>query len=239
MIGRAPLSAVARLVREHDRDRFLTALFAPAPRREALFALYGFNYEVAKTRELVREAILGRMRLQWWRESIAALYEGGAVRHHEVVAPLATAVAAHGLSRAHFDRIIDAREADLADAPPADLSALEAYAEGTSGSLVLLALEILGVREEAAAKAARGVGIGFALAGLMAAVPFHARGRRSYLPGDLVAAHGVDLDRTVFALQPAPGLAEVVAIVAARARAHLAAARALRRAVPRGAIPAP
>ncbi len=161
------LSPVTALVRRHDRDRFHTALFAPAERRAALLALYAFNYEVAKTREMVRETALGHMRLQWWRESIAAIYEGGAVRHHQVVAPLAAAIAAQGLSRAYFDALIDAREADLDDAAPADLDALEAYVEATSGGLVVLALEALGVRAAAAVAAGREVGIAYGLAGLM------------------------------------------------------------------------
>ena len=33
---------------------------------------------------------------------------------------------------------------DLADEPPADMAALEAYAEGTSAELIRLALEVLG-----------------------------------------------------------------------------------------------
>jgi NADH dehydrogenase [ubiquinone] 1 alpha subcomplex assembly factor 6 len=33
------LSYCARLLRQQDPDRYLTALFAPAERREALFAL--------------------------------------------------------------------------------------------------------------------------------------------------------------------------------------------------------
>ena len=232
-----PLTAAAQLVRRHDRDRFLTALFAPAGRRESLYALYGFNYEIARVREIVSEPMLGRMRLQWWRESIAAIYEGGPIRHHEVVAPLALAIGRHALSRAHFDRIIDAREADLDDAPPATLDALEAYAEGTSGELVLLALEALGVRNEAAAAAGRDIGTAYALAGLLCAVPFHAAARRLYLPADLIAAQGIDVDRTLFALKPAAPLAVIVAAVADRARARLASARARRHAVAREALP--
>jgi len=42
-------------VRRHDRDRFQTVLFAPAARREALFALYAFNYEIARVRERISE----------------------------------------------------------------------------------------------------------------------------------------------------------------------------------------
>jgi NADH dehydrogenase [ubiquinone] 1 alpha subcomplex assembly factor 6 len=232
------LSPLARLVRANDRDRFLTALFAPAERRESLYALYAFNYELAKTREVVSEPMLGHMRLQWWRESIAAIYDGRPVRRHEVIEPLAAAIGARDLSRAHFERLIDAREGDLADAPPADLDALVAYAEASSAPLVLLALEALGVRDHAAMRSGREVGIAYALAGLLGATVFHARARRTYLPADLVAAHGIALHRTLFELKPAPGLAAVAEAVAARARVHLAQARALRRDVPRAALPA-
>ena len=66
--GRSPLAA---LVRRHDRDRYQTALFAPADRREAIFALYAFNYEIARVREIVTQPMLGQIRLQWWREIVA------------------------------------------------------------------------------------------------------------------------------------------------------------------------
>src|SRR5215472_846603 len=91
----ARLSPVAALVRQHDRDRFQTVLFAPAARREALFALYAFNCEIARVRESVTEPTLGRIRLQWWRENIAAAYEDGPVRDHDVVEALTDTIRAH------------------------------------------------------------------------------------------------------------------------------------------------
>ncbi|MGC2781200.1 MAG: squalene/phytoene synthase family protein, partial [Bradyrhizobium sp.] len=42
------------LVREADKDRFLASLFAPADKRHHLFALYAFNLEIARVREVVR-----------------------------------------------------------------------------------------------------------------------------------------------------------------------------------------
>src|SRR3954470_19055619 len=81
------LSPVAALVRRHDRDRYQTVLFAPAARREALFALYAFNYEIARVRESVTQPTLGLIRLEWWRENIAAAYGLGAVRRHPIVEP--------------------------------------------------------------------------------------------------------------------------------------------------------
>lgn len=239
----AALSYCGDLVRRHDPDRFLTALFAPADRREDLFALYAFNHEVAKTREVVSEPTLGLIRLQWWREGIEGIYDGE-VRRHEVMQPLAAAVRRHGLDRALLDRLIDAREADMEDEAPADLACLVNYAEVTAAPLVALALAVLGVpaadraADTPAATAVAGhVGRAWALTGVARAVPFLARGRRCRLPADLMARHGVS-EAALFDLKPEPGLRAVVRAVAERAAAELAAARALRRDLPRRAIPA-
>ena len=58
------------LAQQHDPDRFFLTLLQPAPVRPALWALLAFNYEVAKTREVVSDPTLGFMRLQWWREAL-------------------------------------------------------------------------------------------------------------------------------------------------------------------------
>ncbi|MDE1146208.1 MAG: squalene/phytoene synthase family protein [Azospirillaceae bacterium] len=231
------LSYCLETVRRQDPDRFLTLLFAPADRREDLAALYAFNHEVAKTREVVTEPMLGQIRLQWWRDSIAGVYEGEA-RRHEVVQPLAQAVQRHGLDRALFDRLIDGREADMDDAAPADLGCLVSYAEVTSAPLVRLALDALGVERTGAVDAVAGhVGRGWALTGILRAVPFLARAHRSRLPTDLMEKSGAS-EAELFELKPQPGLADVARAVADAARAELAAARALRGQVPRAAIPA-
>src|ERR1700745_3424517 len=107
------LSPVAALVRRHDHDRFQTALFAPAARREALFALYAFNYEIASVRDRVSQPTLGRIRREWWRETIPAPYRGGPIRHHLVVEPLTAVIRERELTKEHFDRLLDARERDL------------------------------------------------------------------------------------------------------------------------------
>jgi len=51
--ARGKCEVLAR-VRAGDRDRFLATLFAPAPQRRALFALYAFNLELARIREAAR-----------------------------------------------------------------------------------------------------------------------------------------------------------------------------------------
>ncbi|MBI4185186.1 MAG: squalene/phytoene synthase family protein [Proteobacteria bacterium] len=236
MASPSPLSFCGDAVRRHDPDRFLTALFAPAPARESLFALYAFNLEAARAREAASEPTIGRIRLQWWRDALDGVFAGRPPQH-PVAAALAGAVARHGLPRGPFERLLAAREFDLDDRPPDDMAELVAYAEGTSGTLGALAAAALGAGEGEAAAAARHVGAALALVGLMRAVPFHARSRRLFLPRDRMAAAGLGAD-DVIERGPSPGLAHVVAEVVAEARARIAAARALRRSVPRKALAA-
>lgn len=228
---------MAALLRRHDRDRFQTALFAPAARREALFALYAFNWEIARVRERVSEPTLGRIRLEWWRESIDAAYTKGPVRRHEVVAPLTQAIRALALTRGHFIRLIDAREDDFGEEAPADLAALEAYAEASSAPLVALALEALGVRDAVAGAAGRHVGIAYALAGLLRAMPYRAASRRPVIPAETAARAGLD-EAAYRAGRSSPALQRATAEIAETAARHLAAARALRPRPPRAATPA-
>ena len=228
---------MAALVRRHDHDRFQTALFAPSGRREALFALYAFNYEVARVRETVSEPVLGQIRLQWWRESIAAAFEGGPVRNHLVVEALTAAIRACALTRAHFERLVDAREQDLDEAPSANLSALEDYAEATSARLVYLALESLGVRGPSAEKAGFHVGVAYALAGLLRAMPFQARAGRLIVPADIAAQTALDAG-DYRGLRSTQALCSATAEIAAAASRHLAAARTHRHSIARRALPA-
>ena len=176
------LAYCAAEVKRFDPDRYFASLFAGDAGRRALFSLYAFNLEVAKTRETVSEPMLGRVRLQWWRDAIDGIYSG-APRNHIVVAALAGTIERHALTRARFDRLIDGREFDLEDSQPETLDDLIAYAGATSGELTCLALEALGVRDEAASGVGMAAGIAWALSGLLRAVPFHAAQGRSYLPG--------------------------------------------------------
>ena len=219
----ASLSYCGGEVRTHDRERFLTALFAPSEHREALFTLYAFNLEVAKTAEVVSEPMLGRIRLQWWREALDGLY-GGTPRQHAVVEPLSEIVERHDLPRALFDRIIDGRERDLEDEPPADLQALEAYAADTSGALTRLAALILGLHDEQTLEAAEAVGTAWALVGLLRAVAFHAAQKRVFLPRALTARHGLERSE-LFELRSSEALAAVAEEIAQRAAQYLAQAR--------------
>ncbi len=184
------ISFCAALLRKHDADRYLTVLFAPAERREALFALYAFNLEIARVREAVREPMMGMIRLQWWRDALAEIGQGK-IRAHEVVRPLAQAIADHKLDLVLFERLIAARERDLDPEPPADLPSLVDYARNSAGLLTQLALDVLGKPTVEVREAGQAAGIALSLTGLLRSVAFHAAQRRIYLPADLMRDAGI------------------------------------------------
>ena len=210
-------------IRRFDRDRYLCALFAPAEAQDRLFALYAFNVEIARVREIVSEPVIGQMRLQWWRDTIAEM-AAGKVRAHPTAQALARALAERSVRPELFEQLLEGRELDLTDTPPASLSALEAYAENTSAALLRAALDRLEVADASTENAARRIGIAWALIGLLRAVPHHAQRRRLYLPADLMKHAMVEPER-VFEGRPGPGLAAVAGAIADRAAEHLQAAR--------------
>ena len=77
----------ARLKRT-DEDRWLSTRYAPAATRERLVALYLFYQELQRTLQ-TSEAMLGKIRLQWWRETIGQLEGTGPVRRHDLSEQLA------------------------------------------------------------------------------------------------------------------------------------------------------
>lgn len=183
------------LVRRFDEDRYLASIFAPASARPHLFAIYAWNFEVAKTAEIVSQPVAGQMRLQFWRDAIKEIYSGS-VRDHPVARALAEAIRGHQLPRPLFDELIDAREADLEPAPFADMDALEAYADATSGNVMRLAADVLS-GDATPDDVARHAGVAYALIGLVRSRSFHeVRGHAVLPPGvseGQVAQHALDL----------------------------------------------
>ena len=223
-------SYCAAELRRLDRERYLAALFAPAGRRDALFALFAFNLETAKTAEVVSESLLGEIRLQWWRDAVDGIY-GGSVREHPVVAALADAIETCALERSRFHAILDGRAADLREQPFDDLDALEDYLARTAVPLVELACRTLGSESDGTMGLAREAGLGLGLAGVLRAIPFHARQRRLRVPRALMAEAGVSAT-ALFDRAPPKAFARAVEPIAARAREHIAALRRGRHDIP-------
>lgn len=183
------LTYSANIIRQHDKDRFLISLLMPRRYREALWALFAFNYEIAKTREIVTDQTIGLIRLQWWRDEIAKIYEGKNVSEHEILKPLGKAIKEYNLSRELFDGIIYAREFDLEGVPPADINGLLNYCEFTNVPLNQLALKILGQEEDF--EVIKKVSVRYSLLGTLRSVPYMVGRGQIMLPQDILTKYNL------------------------------------------------
>src|SRR5437764_13331988 len=223
------------LVRAADKDRFLAALFARAEHRPALYALYAFNVEIARVRELVREPLAGEIRLQWWRDALEG--EGrGDVGAHPVAAALFAAIAHYRLPVAALEALIEARRFDLRDEPMATLAELESYAENASSKLIALAGRILASDTDIVALAHH-AGLAYAFTGLLNALPLHAARSQLYLPMELLQRHGARREDVVGRRATAQ-LRATLSDLRREARVHLSAARPWMASAPSAVIPA-
>jgi len=225
------------LVRAADKDRFLAGLFAPEEGRRGLLALYAFNIELARVRDMVSEPQLGEMRLVWWRDVVAAIYRGE-VTAHPVAEELARAIEAGGLPQASLINMIEARYGDLYDDPVPSLGDLEGYLGETSSALMQMgALVLAGPEGRQAANAAGLAGVAFGLTGLMRSLPLHRARGQCFLPADVLDRHGLTPAHVLSGRFDAPMAAAIERLVM-HARDRLAEARSLRNTIPGAAMPA-
>ena len=170
------LAACAALVERGDPDRFAATMAAPPKARETLFPLYAFNLEVARAPWVTAEPLIAEMRLQWWRDVVAAPASGAALAH-EVAGPLHHVIHSADLPVAVLDRLIAARRWDIGQNPFTTSADLTGYLEDTGAALMWLAAKSLNA-PDAAEEAARNAGWATALATYFRAVPdLIARGR--------------------------------------------------------------
>jgi len=225
------------LVRAADRDRFLATLFAPAEHRDGLFALYAFNVEITRVREVAREPLAGEIRLQWWSDVLGGAGRGEVGAYPEAAALLAS-MARYHLPAGRFEALIAARRFDLYDEPMATLADLEVYADGASSGLIALAAQVLLHGGEPGIGAlCHHAGVAHAIAGLLKAFPVHAARGQLFLPLEVLQRHGASR-QDVAGGQATPQLLAALTELRQRARHHLREAQKLLAAASPAVLPA-
>jgi phytoene synthase len=137
------------MIRRVDPDRWLSSRFiGDAATRADVIAIYAFDHELARAPKVASNALLGEIRLTWWREALEEIYENRPVRAHPGVQALARAVEHHGLPRDVLETMIDARYREL-DATPMSEAELLDWARDTGGLSAQLAAQVLDPATEA------------------------------------------------------------------------------------------
>ena len=222
-------------VRQHDYESYLCTLALPKERRLPAMALRAFNVETAQALGATKEPHLALMRLRWWKDAVAsAAGRPDAVPpSHPVAIALHSALHAStpgGVGARHkrwLDALVDARIKDAEHVgPPPGVPFLEAYANSTASSLLLLLMDTCGVRDSDADHAAAHLGKAIGIANLLRGTHAHSAQRRCYLPADVQARHGASTE-DVYRARPTEEVRNAVHEVASVAKAHLDSARAM------------
>lgn len=226
----------ASLVRDADRDRYLATLFAPAEHRDALFALYAFNAEVARVRDVAREPLPGEIRLQWWREVLQGERDGEAAAH-PVAAALRDALGRYGLLATPLRELLDARIFDLYDEPMATVDELELYGIRTQSPVFAMAAGILSKGKTPPELFTLDVSVAYMIASILGRFGRHASRRQLYVPLEVLDRHQA-APADIYAGRASAALLAALADMRRIARARLAAAQANLASAPPEILPA-
>ncbi|HNQ03657.1 MAG TPA: presqualene diphosphate synthase HpnD [Thiobacillaceae bacterium] len=168
--------------------------FLPPEQRRAITAFYAFCREVDDIADECRDTQVARIKLDWWRGEILALYAGRP--GHPVTQALAGAITAYRLPQEAFEAIIDGMEMDLGPVRYPDFKQLNLYCHRVAGVVGEVSALIFGHSEttplaRATLKYAHRLGLAFQLTNIIRDVGEDARRGRIYLPQDELARFGV------------------------------------------------
>ena len=177
-------------------ERYTALLFLPAAVRPFAAAIYAFDDEINKIAQLASEPMPGEIRLQWWREIVGGERSGEGQANPLAKALLET-IATHALPEQVFLRYLDAKAFDLYNDPMPDVVSLEAYL-GETESFIFQMIGALcdgarhGAPSRLLADACGHCGVAYGIARLLQMMPYHTARRQVYVPGELLAAAGLD-----------------------------------------------
>jgi len=218
-------------LREADIDRYLALLLMPDSVRDDVLALFLFNAEIASVRDRVREPLPGEMRLQWWRDILSDNRREEA-QAHPVGSVLLDVMTRRNLPVEPLVAMCDARIFDLYDDPMPDRASYEGYAGETASSLLQMTAFLLDPLVASSASTASGhAGVAQAVAGHLLMLPITQARGQVFIPGDLLAATGLDRDSFLAGSNPERA-SNAVRAFAGFGRDHLAKARAALSALP-------
>lgn len=238
-------------LRQGDYDSYLIRKFVPRSAQDAYDALRTLNLELARLPETVSNPTIGRLRMQFWRDTIDNTFAGDPPREpisillHKAINDLAQRT---GSSRSTMSikfwlsRFIDTRDKYMDNRPFTSLAALEDYAENTYSTLMYMTLAAMPLRSVHMDHLASHIGKACGLVATLRGVPVLAapprpvhtpggvqhgnlRNQALLLPLDVMAEVGLR-EEDVFRHGPqAAGLQDAIFKVATRAHDHLITAR--------------
>ena len=193
---------IAQPIRRANPSLFWSTQLLPAPRRDAMQALYFFCRELRSIADGGASRTLKLALLTDWRTQIGLLYAGRP--QHFVTRALSDAVKRFDLRCVDFLDIIDGIETEArTDIRAPSLDQLYLYCKQRSVAVIRIALRIFGAAQADADQMAAALGRGMVLTGILRDLTQDGRRHRLNLPRQLLQQHGI------FATMPSCVLAQL------------------------------
>ncbi|KAK4650906.1 hypothetical protein QC762_701560 [Podospora pseudocomata] len=237
-------------LKHSDYETYLIRQFVPRSANDAYHALRTLNLELARLPETVSNPTIGRLRIQFWRDTIERVFAGSPPREpiaillHSAIAQLKSRAGDGSASSLKFWllRFLKTRERHMENRPFVSLAALEDYSENTYATLMYMTLAFMPMRSVHMDHLASHIGKACGIVATLRGIPVLAapstpiqgpsganlgstRSPALLLPLDVMADAGLK-EEDVFRMGPnAEGLQDAVFHVATRANDHLITAR--------------
>jgi phytoene synthase len=140
---RGEATPVRDAARAFEPDRFLSALLAPKSAREDLVAIAAFIGELKRIPLLTKDAAIGEIRLQWWRDTLEAR-AAGQLSGHPVADSIIEVARRRSLPSELLLGPVEGFSRELYEDGVRDGGELDDYAHETEGAAIRLALAVLG-----------------------------------------------------------------------------------------------
>lgn len=193
---------------------YYSFLFLPAPKRDAIMALYAFCREVDDAVDEISDPLVAAQTLAWWREEVSRTFSGQAT--HPVGKALADTLQDFELHEEYFHEIIDGMEMDLTEHRYPAYKNLALYCHRVASVVGLLSAQIFGFSDRQTLKFAEKLGLAFQLTNIIRDVREDAERGRIYLPQDEMQQFNVS-EQSILALQQSNELTRLLQFQAKRA----------------------
>ncbi|MFO1153460.1 MAG: presqualene diphosphate synthase HpnD [Rhodospirillales bacterium] len=182
---------VEAAVRQSGTSFYWAMRLLPPAKRQAMFAVYAFCREVDDIADDERPLDAKGRDLALWRDEIAALYAGRP--QQPVSRAIAPCIEAFQLRQEDFLAVVDGMEMD---ADPhvrmGDMAELRLYCDRVACAVGRMSVRVFGVPQPQGDRLAAAEGEALQLTNILRDLKEDALRGRLYLPGDLLAAAGID-----------------------------------------------
>jgi len=182
---------------DHCRERvavpgsnyYYSTVFLPAERQRPLHVVFAFKEELTAIPRTCADPGVARLKLEWWRQELAAVFSGGRSAH-----PVATALAelAERVAAPKIFAAIDAVEHNIGPLACPTFADLTAHFGRVYGSFWRIAAGIAGFDDGATPDRIADLGSAVDLSQSLQDVRIDATQGRAALPAAELSAHGID-----------------------------------------------